>query len=121
MPSEATNRKRLFLPLIFPLQIFVMIAPQTSSSKAVGAMSSMDGGMLTAYLGAFALGALVYQSYADLGLSTLITLAVGIQCFGYTCLRLQIAQKKTVAGVSGKTLVLQALSYGFRLCSTTWC
>merc|ERR1719473_2114106 len=76
--------------------------------------------MMTAYLGAFAVGALVWQSFHDLGLSTFLTLAVGIQCFAYTCLRLKISQQKSVAGISGNTLVLQAMSYGLRLCSTTW-
>merc|ERR1719217_1575427 len=83
-------------------------------------MFGLDGDMLTAYLGAFALVALVYQSFHDIGLSTLLTLSVGIQCFAYTCLRLKISQQKSVAGISGKTLSLQALSYGLRLCSTTW-
>lgn len=76
--------------------------------------------MLSVYLGAFSLGLIVYQSFNDLGLSTFTTLSVGIQCFAYTCLRLKISQQKSVAGISGKTLILQALSYGLRLCSTTW-
>merc|ERR1719230_1953821 len=79
-----------------------------------------DGNMLSAYLAAFSMGVIVYQSFNDLGLSTLITLSIGIQCFGYTCLLLKISQGKSVAGISGKTLILQALSYGLRLCSTTW-
>jgi len=79
-----------------------------------------DQNMAGMYLGAFALVALVYQSFHDLGVSTLTTLAVGIQCFGYACLRLKISQQRSVAGVSGRTLVLQAVSYGLRLCSTTW-
>eukprot|EP00746_Dinoflagellata_sp_MGD_P120284 gnl/MRDRNA2_/MRDRNA2_55879_c0_seq1.p1 gnl/MRDRNA2_/MRDRNA2_55879_c0~~gnl/MRDRNA2_/MRDRNA2_55879_c0_seq1.p1 ORF type:complete len:223 (-),score=24.91 gnl/MRDRNA2_/MRDRNA2_55879_c0_seq1:58-726(-) len=78
------------------------------------------GSTVTLYLGAFALGALVWQSFHDLGLSTFITLGVAIQCFAYSCLRLQIHQKKSVAGISAQTLILQALSFALRLCSTTW-
>jgi hypothetical protein len=89
-------------------------------SKASSSVFSLDGNMLTLYLGAAALGVLVFQSFTDLGLSTLTTLSVGIQCFGYLCLRLKISQQKSVAGISGRTLVLQALSIGLRLCSTTW-
>jgi len=72
------------------------------------------------YLSAFALGALVWQSFHDLGLSTFMTLGVAIQCFAYTCLRLKISQQKSVAGISAQTLILQALSFALRLCSTTW-
>lgn len=90
------------------------------ASGASAAAQKLDMNMLSAYLGAFSLGVIVYQSFTDLGLSTLITLSIGIQCFAYTCLRLKISQQKSVAGISGKTLILQALSYVLRLCSTTW-
>merc|ERR1719197_717979 len=79
-----------------------------------------DPSTAAVYLGAFACGALVWQSFHDLGLSTFITLAIAIQCFGYTCLRLKISQQKSVAGISAQTLILQALSFALRLCSTTW-
>jgi len=82
--------------------------------------STPDSSTIGVYLGAFALGALVYQSFHDLGLSTFMTLAMGIQCFAFTCLRLKIAQTKNVAGISGKALVLQAASCACRLSSTTW-
>merc|ERR1719271_1778394 len=75
---------------------------------------------MAVYLSAFALGGLVCQSFHDLGLSTFITLGVAIQCFAYTCLRLKISQQKSVAGISAQTLILQALSFALRLCSTTW-
>jgi len=90
------------------------------SKSASNVLGHLDGNMLTVYMGALGLAVLVFQSFNDLGLSTLVTLAVGIQCLGYTCLRLKIAQQKSVAGISGRTLILQALSYGLRLCSTTW-
>lgn len=79
-----------------------------------------DKGTLSAYLGTFGAGMLVMQCWNDLGYSTLLTLAVGIQCFGYICLRLKIARSKSVAGISGQTLTLQAMSYCLRLSSTTW-
>lgn len=95
-----------------------MIAQNMLSTKGKGA--SPDQGTLAAYLGAFAFGAMVWQSFHDLGLSTFITLAVGIQCFAFVCLRLKIAQTRSVAGISGRTLMLQALACALRLCSTTW-
>merc|ERR1719310_1249587 len=85
-----------------------------------GKSGTIDTSTVAVYLGAFAGGALVWQSFHDLGLSTFITLAVAIQCFGYTCLRLKIAQQRSVAGISAQTLILQAASCGLRLSSTTW-
>jgi len=95
-----------------------MLAQGVMSSKAKSA--APDQSTLGVYLGAFALGALVCQSFHDLGLSTFITLAMAIQCFAFTCLRLKIAQTKSVAGISGRSLMLQAMSCALRLCSTTW-
>lgn len=97
-----------------------MLSSTEATSKRAHAVGGLDGNMLSVYLGALALGGLVYQSHNDLGLSTLITLAVGIQCFGYLCLRLKVAQSRSVAGISAKALSMQALSYVLRLCSTTW-
>lgn len=90
------------------------------SSKIASTSIGIDANMLTVYLAASAVGLLVFQSFEGLGLSTLITLGVGIQCFGYICLRVKIAQQKSVMGISGRSLILQALSIVFRLCSTTW-
>merc|ERR1719310_840739 len=85
-----------------------------------GKSGTIDTSTVAVYLGAFAGGALVWQSFHDLGLSTFITLAVAVQCFGYTCLRLKIAQQRSVAGISAQTLILQASSCALRLSSTTW-
>lgn len=97
-----------------------MIAASQSSSQTKSPSLCDYGTIPTMYLGALGSGALVYQSFDNLGLSTLITLTIGIQVFGYMCLRLKISQQRSVAGISAKTLILQALSYGLRLCSTTW-
>jgi len=95
-----------------------MLAQGMFTSRAKQA--TLDQGTVAVYLGAFSLAALVYQSFHDLGLSTFLTLALGIQCFAFACLRLKISQTKSVAGISGRTLILQALSCGLRLCSTCW-
>merc|ERR1740138_1808184 len=94
----------------------------TSKVHGVGAKvkEETDKSTLTAYLAAFGFGMMVMQCWNDLGMSTFLTLAVGIQCFGYTCLRLKISQQRRVAGISAQTLILQAASCGLRLCSTTW-
>merc|ERR1719240_2371585 len=95
-----------------------MIAGDMNFSK--GKNASDLGSTVMLYLTAFALGVLVCQSFHDLGLSTCITLGVAIQCFAYSCLRLKISQQNSVAGISAQTLILQALAFALRLCSTTW-
>merc|ERR1719240_2618222 len=95
-----------------------MIAGDMNFSK--GKNASDLGSTVMLYLTAFALGVLVCQSFHDVGVSPCITLCVAIQCFAYTCLRLKISQQKSVAGISAQTLILQALSFALRLCSTTW-
>merc|ERR1719463_884412 len=95
-----------------------MISQGMVNSKAK--RGYVDGGTLTVYLGAFSLCALVYQSFHDLGLSTFTTLALGIQCFALACLRLKISETASVAGISGRTLMLQAMSCSLRLSSTCW-
>jgi ER lumen protein retaining receptor len=80
----------------------------------------VDQSTITAYLGMLAAVSLVYQSFHDIGLSTLLTLSMAIQCFGYACLMIKVFQTKNVAGISGRAIILQAVSYVLRLCSTTW-
>lgn len=100
-------------------------ATQSSITSKVHGVSAKvkeetDKTTLSAYVATFGLGMLVMQCWSDLGMSTFLTLAVGIQCFGYACLRLKIAHNQSVAGISGQTLTLQAVSYCLRLSSTTW-
>merc|ERR1719281_2436443 len=83
-------------------------------------VAAMDETTTTAYVGMLALISLVYQSFHDLGLSTLLTLSVGVQCFAYACLLMKVCNQKSVAGISGRALSLQAISYSLRLSSTTW-
>lgn len=63
---------------------------------------------------------LTCQSYKNLGMSTLITLAVALQLLAYSMLLLKVVQQKSVNGVSAKTLMLNAVTYASRLSSTTW-
>jgi len=92
----------------------------SKDAKLGKSVMGMDSSMLTMYLGAAALVMVTYQSFHDLGFSTLLTLGGAIQGFGYMCLRLKVSQQQSVAGISGQALILQSLSYGLRLCSTTW-
>merc|ERR1719473_2284473 len=92
----------------------------SGSSAGSKSVLAMDQSTVAAYLGMLALVSLVYQSFHDLGLSTLLTLSVGMQCFAYACLLLKVCNQNSVAGISGRALALQAISYSLRLSSTTW-
>merc|ERR1719478_553121 len=63
---------------------------------------------------------LVYQTYEDVGLSTFLTLSVGIQLFALICLLYQVQCQAGVQGVSKRSLIMQCFVYGFRLSSSTW-
>lgn len=112
------------LPKTLYLSMASIVTQDSIASKVNGVGSKVkeetDKSTVTAYLATFGFGMLVMQCWNDLGMSTFLTLAVGIQCFGYICLRLKISHSKSVAGISGQTLTLQALSYCLRLSSTTW-
>jgi len=75
---------------------------------------------MAAYLGMLGVTSLVHQSFHDIGLSTLMTLSLGLQLFAYACVLLKVVQQKSVAGLSGKALTMQAVSLVLRLSSTTW-
>merc|ERR1719199_744598 len=72
------------------------------------------------YLGFLMAAGIVYQSYDDVGLSTCLTLSVGIQLFALVCLMYQVHQQRGVQGVSMRSLIMQCLVYGLRLSSSTW-
>lgn len=75
---------------------------------------------MVTYLASFAACSLVYQSFHDLGLSTLLTLSSGVQCFAYACLLVKVHKQSSVGGISCRALSMQAMSYVLRLSSTTW-
>ena len=76
--------------------------------------------MVYAYLGFVAVFALVRETYNDLGLSSFLTLSVGVQLFALCCLRCRVAEFGGVQGLSQKSLIMQCFVYGLRLCSSSW-
>merc|ERR1719456_683586 len=72
------------------------------------------------YMGFLMAAGIVYQTYDDVGLSTFLTLSVGIQLFALVCLIYQVQRQRGVRGVSMKSLVMQCIVYGLRLSSSTW-
>ena len=60
------------------------------------------------------------ETYNDLGLSSFLTLSVGVQLFALCCLRCRVAEFGGVQGLSQKSLIMQCFVYGLRLCSSSW-
>merc|ERR1719271_338437 len=91
----------------------------TSSAKAQrGAIASLDWKMVLAYLGCAGLMSVVFQQVAEQEFSSVLTMSVLAQCLAFVLVSLQISKMKNVAGISGKTMILQALALCFRLSST---
>merc|ERR1719353_2315328 len=74
--------------------------------------------MVCAYIGCAFLMGTVFQQIADQEFSSVLTMSVLSQCLAFILIALQINNAKSVAGISGKTMILQALSLCFRLSST---
>jgi len=63
----------------------------------------------------------VATHYHSLEFSSVLTLGGGMQSLGFTLLHLLVRNRKSVAGVSGKSLQLYVLVFLFRLSSTLTC
>jgi len=82
--------------------------------------AAYGGPVVYVYLGFVVAFALVKETYNDLGLSSFLTLSVGVQLFALCCLRCRVAEFGGVQGLSQKSLIMQCFVYGLRLCSSSW-
>merc|ERR1719261_1531268 len=92
-------------------------------SHSSGAASKLRSGslepkMVCAYLGCALLMGTVFHQIAEKEFSSVLTMAVLAQCLSFVLIGMQINNAKSVAGISGKTMILQALALCFRLSST---
>lgn len=76
--------------------------------------------VLLAYGVFFALGAAVYHFVAEGEFSALLTLSVMVQCLAMALLGLSSLMSGSAAGISARSLGLEALALCCRLSSTTW-
>merc|ERR1719353_1338429 len=81
-------------------------------------VSRVDPEMVCAYIGCAFLMGTVFQQIADQEFSSVLTMSVLSQCLAFVLIALQISKVKSVAGISGKTMIIQALALCFRLSST---
>merc|ERR1719238_1002332 len=82
------------------------------------AKSGMDPKMGACYLGCLVLSGVVFHQIAEKEFSSVLTIAVLAQCLSFVLIGMQIQNKQNVSGISGKTMVLQAMALCFRLSST---
>eukprot|EP00435_Cladocopium_sp_Y103_P026110 s1482_g6.t1 len=62
----------------------------------------------------------VYHFVANGEFSSILTMAQMIQCLAFVLLVIKSCSQGSVAGISGKSLALEALAFACRLSSTTW-
>merc|ERR1719409_2146527 len=79
----------------------------------------MEKNIAYLYLGFIVTVAMVVNWHVDVGLSSFLTLSVGLQFFAFICLHVKVGQG-SAAGISMKSLILQVMVYACRLSSTTW-
>merc|ERR1719230_2131520 len=81
-------------------------------------VNRVDLKMICAYVGCAFLMGTVFHQIAEQEFSSVLTMSVLSQSLAFLLIALQISNAKSVAGISGKTMILQALSLCFRLSST---
>lgn len=96
-------------------------APMASAdSGTCGQPCNLDRNYACLYLVAITVFCLIWQFFQDIGLSTLLTFSVLIQVVALAALLLGIVSRKSVRGISLRSMGMQAVSFGLRLCSTCW-
>lgn len=76
--------------------------------------------VLAAYILFTAGSLIVYHFVANGEFSSILTMAQMIQCLAFVLLVIKSCSQGSVAGISGKSLALEALAFACRLSSTTW-
>eukprot|EP00438_Fugacium_kawagutii_P003705 Skav209331 [mRNA] locus=scaffold724:439682:459593:- [translate_table: standard] len=81
---------------------------------------NQPGLVMTAYLLFMAGSLIVYHFVANGEFSSILTMAQMIQCLAFVLLVIKSYSQGSVAGISGKSLALEACAFLCRLASTTW-
>jgi len=86
----------------------------------VDADCNVNKNYICLYLAALAGFSLIQQTFHDIGLSTLLTVGNLIQVIALSSLLIGVLGRRSVVGLSARSLMMQSLSYALRLCSTSW-
>jgi len=76
--------------------------------------------MLMAWVGFMGLGAWTYHEIAQKEFTVILTLSVFAQALAFLFLHIQISASHSVAGISGKTMIMHAIKLCCRLSTTLW-
>merc|ERR1719197_890098 len=76
--------------------------------------------MLMAWVGFVGVGAFTYHEIALKEFTSILTLSVYAQALAFLFLHMQISTSRSVAGISGKSLIMHAVKLCCRLGTTLW-
>merc|ERR1719191_1836865 len=89
------------------------------SSNNGGSFSGKRGNQIASGYFCFALCAvIVYRLFTDGDFSSIYTLGMAVQCLAFYLLNAKVEMRKSVSGISAKTLKVYVMVFTFRLCST---
>jgi len=86
----------------------------TSNSKAQVAYRKWQ---VLSYI-VFFMGAVTLYNKLSAGFSSFLTLSAGLQCLGFVLLAMKVQNQRATTGLSGKMVVMYAITLCFRLSST---
>jgi len=108
------------LPAVCMAHDFHIDGEVKSRRGPVAEFAALHGHFVSVWLVGLSCCAFVYATISDLGLSTLLTASAWLHCMGLSCLLSSILGRRSVLGISGASVQLQALSFVLRLSSTSW-
>jgi len=90
---------------------------QSHSTAVSGKAQVADTQVILTYT-VFFVGAVTLYNALSAGFSSFLTLSAGLQCLGFVLLAMKVQNQQASTGLSGKTLMMYALTLCFRLSST---
>jgi len=93
---------------------------QSGGKMPMCVSTSMGSNAMKAWVGFSALGLWIFHVIAEGEVTSILTLSVFAQALSFILLWMQIAVAGSVAGISGKALIMQAIKLCCRLGTTLW-
>merc|ERR1719230_2367946 len=94
-----------------------MLSQTHTAGNATGKAPRADPKVILPYVVFFIGGATIYHALES-GFSSTLTLSAGLQCLAFVLLTVKIQNQRATTGLSGKMLIMYALTLCFRLSST---
>merc|ERR1719164_151091 len=91
---------------------------QQGHGAAINGKASLENTKVILSYVIFFVGAVTLYNALSAGFSSFLTLGAGFQCLGFVLLAMKVQNQRATTGLSGKTLVMYALTLCFRLSST---